>query len=395
MNSYKVKILFLLILLILPRILFSQIRAGSGYLKLNPGSREAGLAGATTSALDYTYSFYRNPAATGLIREWQWSATYTNWISDIYNTSFLYAMKLSNPLSRDTKVAIGINYLGIPDFKSSESLSTYSSGNNLLVTGSIGQPFDIAGHQLVFGMNTKYFRSNLAEYNAVTIINDFGVLFRTKRYMVGTSSNKLLNYLIFSTGISLTNVGKPIKYISEETPLPQTFNSGVAINLGTHNWFQFNIGYDYHKVRDEAGFSTIGSEMSWRNLIALRFGYSFENNLLGHVTFGGSFRFDFNFIKGIIPGRNNALRLNLASTETNAFFTSPYHGSITHIPIGPESFDIIYPAYNEIFDQDSLTLKWQSTTDPDLYDDCKTWLIVNTDSTVLYKIKQYAEQDIE
>jgi hypothetical protein len=77
----------LIIILFQPLQAIGQVRAGMGYLKMLPGTRELGVAGTLTGALDYCYSFHANPAATGFLREWQYSASYTRWISDIYTDS--------------------------------------------------------------------------------------------------------------------------------------------------------------------------------------------------------------------------------------------------------------------------------------------------------------------
>ena len=116
--------LALFIFLLMPSILTGQTRAGSAYLKIIPGARQQGLANSMTGALDEPYTFYVNPGATGLLREWQFSATYTKWIADIYNLSLLYGRKFQlNTLFGDgLTAAIGLNYQGI-ELGSSQNLS--------------------------------------------------------------------------------------------------------------------------------------------------------------------------------------------------------------------------------------------------------------------------------
>lgn len=393
LKSLLISSLILLMMLFLPQQSKGQVRAGVGYLKMLHGSREVGTVGTMTAALDHTYSFYANPAATGFLREWQWSATYTNWISDVYNASILYGRKIAMPWSRLTRFSIGANYLGIPEFTNSSQAGTLVSGNNLLVTGSVGQPLSFFTSNLVFGANLKYFSSDLADFKADAFIFDLGLLYRTPRFGLEPLSSGLFDYIIFSSGISMTNLGNPMMFVAEETPLPRTLRGGIAMNLGKHHGLQFSLGGDYREIRDEDGYFTLGSEISWRQLFALRMGYSWEDNLLGHFMFGGSIRFDDQIINNTIFGRNNALRLDLATNENNSVVDSPYHGTVTHQPLGPESFSMFEPDYGQRIDSDSVTLTWVFTRDPDLYDDVNYWLLVDRDSSKLAQVVEISRQN--
>jgi outer membrane protein OmpA-like peptidoglycan-associated protein len=376
----------------------AQIRAGSGYLKMLTGAREVGLSGTLTAALDHSYSFYVNPAATGFAREWQWSATYTKWISDLYNASFLYGMKIHTPWSHLTKFMVGVNYLGIPEFNNVSEITTSVpgtpiSGNNLLLTASVAQPLSLISANISLGANIKYFNSELAEFKADAFIFDLGLLYRTPRYDFLKPVNGILDYIIFAGGLSITNMGNAIVFISEETPLPHTVRAGIAANIGSHHGMQFSLASDYRLVRDEDGYFTFGSEISWRQLVSLRLGYSWENNLLGNFAFGGTIRLDDRIMNSTFVGRNKALRLDLAANQNNDFFASPYHGSITHQPIGPERFNLLSPAYDEKITSDSVTLKWEVTTDPDLFDDIEHWLVVDQDSNQLASVKRMVDNN--
>ena len=380
----------ILAVLALPHDSDGQVRSGVGYLKMLHGAREVGVHGSVTGALDYTYSFYANPGATGFLREWQWSATYTNWISDIYNASFLAGGNIPMPWSQRTRFLLGVNYLGIPEFNNSNIAANTVSGNHLLATASLGQPLTFLSPNLSVGGNIKYFRSTLAGFDADAFVYDLGLLFRTPRFHLNFG---LLDHLIFSMGASATNLGKAITFFNEETPLPQTSRAGIAANLGSHHGFQLGLDLDYRKIRDEDAFLTFGSEISWRQLVSLRMGYSWEDNLLGYFVFGGSIRFDDFILKNSIVGRNNALRLELATNQNNDLFASPYHGTITHQPIGPEAFRLFKPVYDQHVESDNVTLQWELTIDPDLYDDVYHWIVVDKDSSKLARIVELSKQN--
>jgi outer membrane protein OmpA-like peptidoglycan-associated protein len=386
-------ILILIIILVQPLPVIGQVRAGMGYLKMLPGTRELGVAGTLTGALDYCYSFHANPAATGFLREWQWSASYTKWIADLYNASFLYGKRVTSLWSKQTRFAVGANYLGIPEFDSSNETAAPVSGNNLLLTTSFGQPINFISPNISIGANVKYFNSRLAQFEANSLIIDYGLLFRSRRFGFIKQRFGLFDYAIFSAGAAITNSGNAIKYISEGTPLPRTLRAGIALNLGTHNGFQLNLGTDYRQVRDEQGFLSVGSEINWSQFISMRMGYSFEDNILGHFTFGASLQLDDGVIKNIVLGRNNAMRFDLASNQNNELMASPYHGSLSYFTIGPENFKLIGPSRDAKVDNDDVTLNWQNTRDPDLFDDIDYWLLVDTDSTKIARIIEIGKRD--
>ncbi len=393
-NVIKVlSILMIVVLLSHPLTAIGQTRSGLGYLKMLPGTRELGVAGTLTGALDYSYSFHANPGATGFLREWQWSASYTKWIADVYNASFLHGRRINTPWSRQTRLAIGINYLGIPEFDSSNKTAAPVSGNNLLVTTSFGQTLTFISPDISIGANIKYFNSRLAQFEARSLIFDYGILFRTERFGFLKPSSGLFNYAIFSAGLAITNSGRSVQYVTEGTPLPMALRAGIALNLGTHNGLQLNLGTDYRQVRDENGYITFGSEINWSQFISMRMGYSFEDNILGHFTFGASLQFDDSIIKNIMPGRNNGLRFDIASNQNSEMTASPYHGSLTHFLIGPEKFNLTGPAPDAVIDNETVTLEWQDSHDPDLFDDIVYWLLVDTDSLKISRIIDLSHHD--
>ena len=104
--------LFVFSLILLNNPASGQIRAGASYLKIVPGTRQLGIAGSLTGTIDHISAFHANPAATGFLREWQWSASYTRWIPDVNDASFFYGRRVALPWSRHTRLGLGVSYLG-------------------------------------------------------------------------------------------------------------------------------------------------------------------------------------------------------------------------------------------------------------------------------------------
>jgi len=380
-NSYRFFLLSIVLLLFFQPA-YGQIRSGAAFLKMLPGARLQAMAASHTGGLDEAYALYANPGATGFLREWQWSATYTKWIADVYNASFLYGRNFRTPWSRKTCAALGILYYGVPGFDSSDRAAPNASANDVIASLSLGQPLTT---NIALGGDIKYLKSTLAQYNASAWVFDVGLLARTPRFSLG---NPLFEYGILSAGIAVTQLGQDLKFDRVGTPLPRTWRAGAAFYAGTHNGFQLQMLADYHKVKDEEGGFGIGAELSWRQLFSLNGGYDFNSDLMSHVSLGACIRLDDISLSEnyILPGRNNALQFDWATLDEGEFFSRTYRGSVKHFPIGPENFGFVEPAMDDSVTSASVVLRWEQTQDPDLYDDIRYTLLLDQDSTKLAQI---------
>ncbi len=335
---------------------FSQgIRAGAAYLKILPGTRQQNLAGSLTGSLDGIFSIHANPGTAGFLRHWQFSASYTKWIADISNTSLFYGQqfRFRTPLTEKLYVGLGLHRQGFGDFDATAGNSLVNA-SDMLASVSLGLPVKGISRNLSIGTNIKYFRSELAQYNASTLVFDAGMIFRT--------SPKPFNFLfseqiIFSAGAAVMQLGKPLTFISQETPLPRTFRVGIALNLGKHDGLQVQLATDYRKVRDEEGRVGLGLELinlfgrkSWGRLMTIRGGYLFDNKrdqrLFNKLSLGLSFRLD-DYINTSRHARqsnrvlkNAALRLDGGFLNSKTF-SNVYQGSVTYRPLGPEPFQFL------------------------------------------------------
>ncbi|MBN1349490.1 PorV/PorQ family protein [candidate division KSB1 bacterium] len=376
-----------LVLLTLVWALFSQtahgqIRAGAAFLKMTPGARLQAMAGSHSGLLDESFSIYANPGAAGFLREWHWSADYTKWIADVYSASFLFGKQVSSPLSDKTRAAIGILYCGVPEFDSSDHAVPNASANDLVAALNIGQPISAISDNLSLGVNLKYLQSTLDNYGASAFIADFGVLARTPKFRL---KNRLFEYGILSAGAAVTQLGTALKYENEGTPLPRTYRLGAGLYFGTHHGMQLQLMTDYSKVRDEKDVVGIGAELSWRHWFSLNAGYNFGNDLLSHFSFGANISIDdINLTtKSMLPGKNNAMRFDLATLDEGEFFSRTYRGGINHQPIRPEPFNFLHPMIDDSVFEKQVVLKWEQSREPDLFDDVRYVVMIDPDSIKL------------
>ncbi|MFQ5709579.1 MAG: PorV/PorQ family protein [bacterium] len=373
---------------------YGQVRAGSAFLKILPGTRQQSLASSLTGALDESYALYANPAATGFLREWQWSASYTKWIADIYNISLLYGRQLRfhTPWSDRTNIAFGLNYQGVKEFDSSRGAAPSASANDLLISFSLASPLTALTRNLALGINLKYVRSELAQFKDASLIFDVGAIYRTPRIALNRWGLGVFDYLILSGGFAVTQLGSAMNFVANDTPLPRTVRSGAALNLGKHDGLQIQVALDYRRVRDEESRFSIGTEITNllsplnRNLgraLAIRGGYTFSDNLntdlVSKFSVGLSLRLDdymYPRQKQWTPN-NTALRFDLGTIESK-FFPRVFQASTTYRPIKPERFGFAVDLTREANLRvcDPVDLAWEATRDPDLYDQVNYLLLV-------------------
>ncbi len=361
----------------------AQVRSGASFLKILPGARVQGMGSIYTGLNDDLNALLANPAAAAYLREWQWAANYSRWIADVYRASWLYGRRVRTPWSRQTRVAVGLLYQGMPEFNSADASAGPASANDLLVMASFGQRLTFLSPNLALGANAKYFRSTLDRYRASTWVFDAGLFYRSPVFATPKTIAQFLPRSQITAGLAVTQLGQPLTFLQKGTPLPRGLRAGLQMLLGQHNGWQVRIGTDVYKVRDEKLLWAVGGEISWRNWLLVRTGAVINRDpahLLNPFSFGLSFRLDDLRSTALpaIPGRNNALRLDIAAMPTESVFSGTYRGTVNHYPIGPESFRLLEPAPEALFETPSVVFQWEGTIDPDPFDRVHYWLLVDT-----------------
>ncbi len=366
----------------------AQVLSGAAYLKTLPGARMQALSGSATASLGDIHAQYANPGTIAFLREWQWAASYTKWIADVYNASFLYGMRIRTPWSPHTRFTAGILYQGMPEFDSTDGAKPAETANDAVVSVGMGQPLPFIHKNFSVGLNLKYLHSKLAQYNASSIMFDAGVAYRTRRFELKQAGFGFMRWGFFAFGASITNIGQDLTYISIATPLPQTLRTGLAFYAGSHYGMQMQVSADYIKIKDHDGRIGFGGELTWNRLFSLCAGYDYDADLMSRTSFGMSLQLDDVYMPddSPIPGRNKSMRIDVASVDEDEFFSRTYRGTLSHFPIGPEGFRFKKPAMHEKVKADSIYLNWESTRDPDFYDDVRLLLVINTDSSKLANV---------
>ncbi len=365
----------------------AQIRSGAAALRLVPGARHESMASALTGVVDELPAIYLNPAALGFSRQWHWSATYNKWIADTYQASFIGGRRLNFLGARNTTLALGVTYLGMPDFDSTDGKAPAITANDLIAAMALSQRFGDGPFSI--GANLKYLRSRLANFEEQGLATDVGILFRPSRFQFNRPGAGLFEYGYVSAGVSLLNLGKDLTFANVGTPLPRMWRGGVAFHAGKHHGMQVLVAADISKAKSEDAVVAFGTELWWSGYAGVRLGYAIDDDrFINNLTFGAGLQLIglLNTTRTRTGRDNSAARLDFATNDKDELFGATYRGSLSHYPVLPESFDFITPPNEELLYESNPFLHWESSIDPDPFDNTKYLLIVaNEDSG---KIKQ-------
>jgi len=365
----------------------AQIRSGAAALRLVPGARHESMASALTGVVDELPAIYLNPAALGFSRQWHWSATYNKWIADTYQASFIGGRRLNFLGARNTTMALGVTYLGMPDFDSTDGKAPAITANDLIAAMAVSQHFGDGPFSI--GANIKYLRSRLANFEEQGLATDVGILFRPSRFQFTRPGAGLFEYGYFSAGVSLLNLGKDLTFANAGTPLPRMWRGGVAFHAGKHHGMQMLVAADVSKVRSEHAVAAFGTELWWSGYAGVRLGYAIDDDrFINNFTFGAGLQLIglLNTTRTRTGRDNSAARLDFATNDKDELFGATYRGSLSHYPVLPESFDFVTPPNEELLYESNPFLHWESSIDPDPFDNARYLLIVANDDSG--KIKQ-------
>ncbi len=360
-----------------------QVRSGISFLKILPGARPQGMGNTYTGMTDDLNALLANPGSAGFLRSWQWTVNYTRWIADVYRASVLYGRTVRIPGLQKTSFSVGFIFQGMAEFNSLDQPTAATDASDQLLLLNLAQPLYFLSEHLALGINAKYLRSQLDRYQATSWVFDTGLFFKSGRFALPRSVQKLFPIGYVTAGMALNQLGQPVRFIREGTPLPRTFRMGVHFHAGSHGGLQMQVGIDYQNIRDDGEQVNLGGELSWRNLLTLRAGYFLKqpgDHLLNRFNFGFSFGIDD--VRGrlldLLPGRNKAMRLDFGALNSQDLFAGTYRGSLSHLPIGPAAFTFLEPEPGRLFEADSVVLRWSPSEDPDPYDDLLYWLLVDS-----------------
>jgi hypothetical protein len=201
---------------------FSSNAAGTttaDFLNLPVGARAAGMGGAFSAISDDASAVYWNPA--GLVQIPKLSAVFmrTQYVANISYQYAAYAQRLgydsviaASALLTDIGAIDETNISGDTNGSFTPRDEVYTLSYSKAILEFSDKDMDVS-----MGVSAKYIKSQILE-SARTSAVDFGVM----TYNFGDIPYRL--------AVTVTNMGKGLRYDTEENPLPLTFKLGGAVN---------------------------------------------------------------------------------------------------------------------------------------------------------------------
>ena len=379
---YLVLIFFIFIIQNAP----AQTGVGLPFLKISSGARQAGMGDAFTGVSDDVYALQWNPGGLGHIRRWQWSASYNRWFTDVYQATFSFVQQYRALKSRKASWGGYISYLGMPPWDATGGLMPSVQAQHLVAGLAVGQRLDWLHPTLAFGASIKGIYSTMDDFTSKGVAMDVGMLYRSNRFSLGPAGFGIVDYGYFSI------------FDQSTTELPLTYRIGGSLRVGRYDDWTVLLASDWVLVKNRDWVPAVGSEVWWKDLIGGRMGYRFNDQDLGEFSFGFGFRLDDMFKNTLnLPTRfSDRFEFNLADAPYGDVLDQTYRGSVTHYPIAPEPFYLEEATEfsSEVQDMSQVLLTWETTIDPDPFDDVNYMLIIDKDPEKVKHAVSLLEHDM-
>lgn len=285
--------------------------AGSQFLKVAPGARGNGLAGAYSAMTNDLSSIYWNPAGLAQVKSMNAEFSYTQWISD-FSHNFV---AISTPLGENFTLAAHLINFTSGDIE----LTTVEKGFQGFhyQVSDVAMGLSLAGYlteQFSFGITGKYVANSVASLESNGLAFDVGTMYETgiqgikigfSMFNIGTdqkySGQDLRTYKRLLDGQFASPLD--VEYLSSAYSIPLIFRAGVCGDVYKEDVHHVTAAFDFTTLSDTPEQFAIGAEYTWNDLLSVRTGYKFghdQDGFAGGVGFkylsgGLNAQFDYSF----------------------------------------------------------------------------------------------------
>lgn len=241
---------------------FSLGETGAPFLTIDIGARATAMGGAYTSLADDPTALYWNPAGIASVKRFEVELMQNFWIMDmgVQFMGVVFTTKIGS-------FGASVIYSGsgelerYENFQKTGDYSAYDLAMGVSYAKSLPAGVSV-------GLTVKGIQQVIDDARGRTVAGDFGVLWKVP----------FINNL--NAGLSVSQIGRWIRFYEEEDPLPLTARFGLSYALK-----QFNFAADINRSRGYKLAGNFGTECKLLNVLSLRLGYNTRNS----VTAGAGF----------------------------------------------------------------------------------------------------------
>lgn len=271
------------------------------FLKLPLSARAVGMGGAQVAVAQGVSSIGFNPAGMMAVSNYGFSASYTSWFANIQYSYFGIVKNLGGIGN------VGASVIMLSTDDMAETTPAAPEGTGRFFRAS-DYAFSLAysrqvTEQFMVGVNGKIIQSYLfnTEIGNATFAFDIGTL-----YDIPTLRSRI--------GVSLTNIGRDLKYINETYSLPTALRFGILVDVMKAENNSLVSTLQITRLNDADEQYNVGAEYTFNQLFALRGGWKFAYDQedvtagfgvkLNMMGVDGSFDYGYNNFK-YLPGTHS------------------------------------------------------------------------------------------
>jgi hypothetical protein len=211
------------------------------------------------------FNWLANPAALAVRDGSGAGAFHSQWAVDSYYDNIIFNHQFPRALS----LGVGVTAMSAPDVDGFDvnGNPTGSLKNNDIqgVVGLTFAPIDWLG----VGANFKYFQETIADWTARGFGMDIGALVTLPTPDV-------------RVGLTVRNLGPDVKFAEHDEELPLAMSVGATWTIPlVAQLLNFEIAADLTTPKHEDVYAAFGGELSIRDVVSLRAGYTSDENRVG------------------------------------------------------------------------------------------------------------------
>ena len=227
---------------------------GGNFLLMGGDARGLAMGGAQVALADSSSSVFWNPAGLARMHFPGLSYMYNQWFVDVKHQYFDFGYPTDNGTFGGSLSLLDSG--DIQGYDAGGAKTTNIKATDSCLSGCWGRRIN---DRLTVGVGGKYLTESLENNQAVALALDAGLIFDlTSRMRIGAA---------------IQNVGQPLKFISEDTPLPTTYRLGLGVQSPRFDDV-ISFAVDYANSAGNTPSLNVGAEYLFRGLIALRAGVS-------------------------------------------------------------------------------------------------------------------------
>ncbi|MFC1637540.1 PorV/PorQ family protein [Candidatus Margulisiibacteriota bacterium] len=250
--------------------------SGGQFLLMGGGARSLAMGEAFVALADDSAAVFWNPAGLARMSFPGLNYMHNEWFVDINHQYFDFAYPTENGTFGGSYSLLDSG--NIQGYDAGGSMEAIFKAQNTALTFSWGR---MVNDRLSLGANLKSISESLENFSATSTALDLGLLF-------DLNAN-------WRFGAAIQNIGSPLKFVTEETPLPQTQRFGLAYQSGFFD-DDISLAVDSVSSAGSSGGINLGFEYLFRNLLALRVGTSKGTLRAGAGVMSGQFGLDYAYL---------------------------------------------------------------------------------------------------